>query len=98
MCPAQHPVKNKNVARAFGRVLRAARLAAGLSQEQLAERADLDRTYPSLLERGRREPTLDVFLRLANAVHRAPAELLATTLAQRPLRDPCALPGLDGPP
>ena len=29
------------------------RLAAGLSQEELAHRADIDRTYVSSLERGR---------------------------------------------
>jgi hypothetical protein len=42
------------VARAFGAILRAARVATGISQEVLAERADCDRTYPSLLERGMR--------------------------------------------
>lgn len=47
------PTRHK-VAEAFGIVLRTVRDAAGLSQEQLAEAADVDRTYPSLLERGLR--------------------------------------------
>lgn len=34
----------RQVARAFGAILRAARVAAGLSQEVLAERADCDRS------------------------------------------------------
>ena len=79
-------MKNRNVARALGRVLREARLAAGLTQEALAAEADIDRTYPSLLERGLREPTLEVFLRLADALHLTPAELLAATLARLPAR------------
>jgi hypothetical protein len=39
----------RQVAKAFGAVLRAAGVAAGISQQVLAERADCDRTYPSLL-------------------------------------------------
>ena len=79
-------MKNKNVARAFGRVLRAARDAAGLSQEALAERAGLSRTYPSLLERGLREPTLTVLVQLADALHCSPTALVHATLAQLPAR------------
>jgi transcriptional regulator with XRE-family HTH domain len=37
------------VAKAFGSILRAARIGAGVTQEQLAELANMDRTYPSLL-------------------------------------------------
>jgi transcriptional regulator with XRE-family HTH domain len=62
-------------------VLRAARTAQGLSQEALAERADLSRPYPSLLERGLREPTLSVLIQLAHALHCAPTALVEATLA-----------------
>jgi len=75
-------VKSKAVARAIGRVLREARDARGLSQEALAAEAELSRTYPSLLERGLREPTLEVFFRLSAAVHRRPAALLEATLTE----------------
>ena len=67
---------------AFGAVLRAARTARGLSQEDLAGDADVDRTYPSLLERGHRVPTLVVFLRLCAALRQSPAELIAATVAE----------------
>jgi hypothetical protein len=46
---------HKQVALAFGGVLRIAREGAHSTQEALAERADIDRTYPSLLERGLRQ-------------------------------------------
>src|SRR5262249_3188516 len=56
------------VAHHFGRVLKDLRNEAGLTQEMLAERACCDRTYPSLLERGSRTPSLDVILRLADGL------------------------------
>ncbi len=42
----------------FGLNVRRRREAAGLSQEALAEKADLDRTYISGIERGTRNPTI----------------------------------------
>jgi transcriptional regulator with XRE-family HTH domain len=60
----------------FARNLRAARAASGLSQERLADRADLHRTQISLLERGAREPRLGTIIRLARALRLAPADLL----------------------
>ena len=39
----------RQVAKAFGVVLSNVRRDAGISQEELAEGADIDRTYPSLL-------------------------------------------------
>ena len=81
-----HPTKALT-AHAFGDVLRACRNRAALSQEHLAETADLDRTYPSLLERGLREPTLGVVIRLARALGIDPCVLVRMTLwrvQQRP--------------
>jgi transcriptional regulator with XRE-family HTH domain len=60
----------------FGKVLKEAREAAGLTQEKLAFRAGLDRTYISLMERGLRSPTLDVLLRLCEALGILPSELM----------------------
>ncbi len=48
--------------------LRARREAAGLSQERLAELADLDRTEISLLECGKRFPRLDTLVTLSRAL------------------------------
>jgi DNA-binding XRE family transcriptional regulator len=64
------------VAREFGATLRAARRSCGLTQEEIADRADFDRTYPSLLERGLRTPTLTVLLKLAEALQIEPAKLI----------------------
>src|SRR5690348_261960 len=52
----------------FGRVLQRHRLAAGLSQEELAERAGLSRRGISDLERGRRRPLPGTARRLADAL------------------------------
>jgi transcriptional regulator with XRE-family HTH domain len=71
----------KSVASAFGKVLRDAREAAGLSQEDLASDADIDRTYVSMLERGVRQPTLETIFRLAKAVKLTPAALVSRTTA-----------------
>ena len=70
-------MRRQTVAIAFGRVLRELRHERGLSQEQLALLGNFDRTYPSLLERGLRTPTLTVIFRLASALDIAPASLVA---------------------
>ena len=53
---------------AFGRALRELRTERGISQERLAEIADLDRTYVSGIERGERNPSLTNIVKLADAV------------------------------
>jgi transcriptional regulator with XRE-family HTH domain len=60
----------------LGANLRRHRGRAGLSQEALAERCELDRTEISLLERGMRFPRLDTLVRLARGLQVAPGELL----------------------
>lgn len=67
---------------AFGEVLREYRQRAELSQEELALRAEVDRTYVSLLERGLRQPTLDVLFRLARILGVAPATIVAKIAAR----------------
>ena len=78
-------IEVSRVAAAFGQVLRRVRRERGLSQEALASGAEMDRTYPSLLERGLRHPTLTVLLRLARALTVEPAELVNRTV--RALRE-----------
>lgn len=60
----------------FAKNLRLLRQSKGLSQEELAHLADIDRTYVSSLERGVYSPTLDVVERLAKALETDAAELL----------------------
>jgi transcriptional regulator with XRE-family HTH domain len=64
------------------RPFRSARIKANISQEDLAEIADIDRTYPSLLERGLREPGLGVVIRFGNALDVGPLLLLRMTIAR----------------
>ena len=60
----------------FAKNLRLIRQSKGLSQEELAHLADIDRTYVSSLERGVYSPTLDVVERLAKALETDAAEFL----------------------
>jgi transcriptional regulator with XRE-family HTH domain len=75
-------MRRQKVAVAFGRVLREARKAKGLSQEELANEAEFDRTYPSLLERGLRTPTLTVIIQLAKVLGVTAAWLVNKTLEE----------------
>jgi transcriptional regulator with XRE-family HTH domain len=52
------------------------RQAAGLSQEELAHRAEIDRTYISSIERSVYAATIDVVDRLAKALGVEAADLL----------------------
>lgn len=62
--------------KAFGAAVRRAREARGLSQEKLGFEAELDRTYVSGVERGRRNPTVAVIFRLATALGVKPSRLV----------------------
>jgi transcriptional regulator with XRE-family HTH domain len=61
--------------REFGDRLSFLRRDRGWTQEQFAERADLHRSYVAGLESGARNPTLDVIVKLAHALHVPVAEL-----------------------
>src|SRR5581483_9042991 len=57
-----------NLKQHFGASVRARRLRLGLSQETLAERAQLHRTYVTDVERGARNISLESISRLARAL------------------------------
>jgi transcriptional regulator with XRE-family HTH domain len=61
---------------ALGDTIRKRRHAKNLSQESLAEIADFDLTYVSLLERGERNPSFTNLCRVAAALDATPSELL----------------------
>ncbi|MDB5854159.1 MAG: hypothetical protein JWR22_2200 [Herminiimonas sp.] len=67
------------MALAFGRVVRKLRTEAGLSQEEVSFRADIERYFVSYLELGRGQPTLTTVLKLAAALGVPPGELVALT-------------------
>lgn len=56
--------------------VKAARDLLDLSQEELADEAKIDRTYISGIERGKRNPSIDLLARLAAALKTTPAALL----------------------
>lgn len=66
------------VARAFGRALRQSREDAGLSQEELAHLANVDRTFVSRAERGVCQPALATVLLLARALKMSASSLVAS--------------------
>jgi len=67
---------------AFGATLRAYRQEAGLSQEKLAAKAGLDRTYVGGAERGERNVALINIVRLAEALGVTPADLVSLSPPQ----------------
>ena len=71
--------RDESVAVAFGRVLRQEREKSGLTQTALAERAGLHSTTVSMLERGRRQPSLGVSFRLSVALGHQPTGLALLT-------------------
>lgn len=61
----------------LGAAVRARRKAALLSQEALADRAEIDRSHMGKIERGERNVTLLNVLRIAQALDCKPSELMA---------------------
>lgn len=62
----------------FRVVLREIREEKGLSQEKLAELSELDRTYISLVERGKRVPLLTTLVKIANGLEMPLSEIIAS--------------------
>ena len=58
----------------FGKKLRMIRNASGLSQEKLAEMADVHRNFVGCVERGEENLCLDKITRLAQALKVSPRE------------------------
>ncbi|MFB7899915.1 helix-turn-helix domain-containing protein [Streptomyces xiamenensis] len=65
---------------AVGQLIREARLHANLSQEELAEQADLDRKTINRIEGGVMSPRVDSLLDIADALGVSPRELLPERL------------------
>jgi transcriptional regulator with XRE-family HTH domain len=69
-------MRSEEVAVRFGQNLVRCRRLAGLSQEELGNRASLHRTEIGLLEHGRRIARVDTLIKLAGAMAIPPSELL----------------------
>lgn len=64
------------ISKAFGEVLKNYRKAKNFSQEELALKADLDRTFISLLERGKRNATIETLYKLSYALDVKPYDFI----------------------
>lgn len=73
---------NQRLAAAFGAALRQARELAGLTQEQLAEKADVSARFVSFLETGKRQPSLSAIEALSAALDMQMARLIEVTEAR----------------
>jgi len=62
---------------AFGAAIRSARKEHGVSQEALALKCGLDRSYFGAVERGERNVSLTNILKIATALQARPSELFA---------------------
>ncbi len=83
--------------REFGEILRSYRKAAGLTQSEVAERVQLQRTSITNIEKGRQHVPLHQVFRLASAVGAEPADLLPRgRAAVEEVLSPEALRELDG--
>jgi len=61
----------------FGEVLQELRLQQALTQDQLAERADTERSHISALERAKKGPSLATIFSLADALKIPAGDLIA---------------------
>ena len=66
----------QDLRQAFAANLRRLRHAKGISQEDLAYEAGINRSYPSKLEKGVSYPGLEIIVKLATVLECDPAELL----------------------
>lgn len=62
------PSRNQELINALGVEIKARRNELEFSQEELASRMDVDRPYLSLIEVGKKQPTISVLFRLAIAL------------------------------
>ena len=63
-----HQRTEKSLKASLGAAIRYERSVLGISQEELAHRSGLHRTYVSDLERGSRNPSIDSIEKLARAL------------------------------
>ncbi len=66
----------KSLAIVFGEVLKELRSKAGISQEDLANECELDRSFISMLERGLRMPTIETLFKLSNPLKKSSSEII----------------------
>lgn len=61
----------------FGEVIRAERVRQSIAQDQFALFANVDRSYYGKLERGERQPSLALILRIASGLGISASDIMA---------------------
>lgn len=74
--------RNPALMRAFASELKARRSAISISQEELAHRSEVNRTFIGRLELASTQPSLSVLLKIATALQTELPDLIAATLAR----------------
>ena len=87
------PSRNLPLIQAFSAVLKARRLQLGMTQEDLAGTIELDRPYITMLEAGRKQPTLSVLWRIAAGLELSAGELATRVDKQLALSSRLRPPG-----
>ena len=77
--PVGSTTYEREPALAFGQAVRAARMEQGIAQEELAALAEIERSHMGKIERGEHMPTLALILRIAAALNKSAADLIAVT-------------------
>ncbi|MCM1494489.1 MAG: helix-turn-helix transcriptional regulator [Bacteroides sp.] len=68
--------------KAIGKRIKEKRLERSWSQENLSEKVGLSPVYIGMIERGEKQPKLETFIRIANALNVSADEILADVLIQ----------------
>jgi len=74
-------IKEMSIEKSFGQVLRQLRQERDLSQEDLGLESGYHRTYISLLERGKKNPSLQTIFQLAKSLNVEPSEIISLVQA-----------------
>jgi transcriptional regulator with XRE-family HTH domain len=75
--------KRQPDAELFGAVVRELREARGWTQEQLAERSEMNASYLGFVERGDNVPTLTIIIQISEGLGVEPADLLREVTKRR---------------
>jgi len=84
------PSKNQLLINALATEIKLRRRALSFSQEDLAGHCQLDRPYISLIEVGRKQPTLSVLLRLADGLQYSLSDFMGLVQARSALEHAAA--------
>ena len=70
------PTTHKHILKKFGEKMQKVRKEKGVTQEELAGRLSMHRTYIGLIERGERNPTIRTLYKIAKALKVKASDLL----------------------